>query len=85
LFQNRVTGKISIVQVPNLPLAVFIAAAGIGRLFHPGHGWGLALSVVEIAALVWWSLGEIARGVNPFRRALGAVVLVVTLVGLLTR
>ena len=27
------------------------------------------------AALLWWSFDELIRGVNPFRRGLGAVVL----------
>jgi hypothetical protein len=34
-----------------------------------------ALQLVAALALGWWALDEIGRGVNPWRRLLGAVVL----------
>ena len=42
------------------------------------------LDVAVYAALGWWATDELVRGVNPFRRILGAVVLgsaVASLVG----
>jgi hypothetical protein len=33
------------------------------------------LQLVAALALGWWALDEIGRGVNPWRRLLGAVVL----------
>ena len=44
-----------------------------------------ALSAVATAALVWWAIDEILRGVNPFRRGLGAVVLALTAAQVVTR
>jgi hypothetical protein len=43
------------------------------------------VSVVATVALLWWSIDEIVRGVNPFRRILGAVVLVAVVVGFFLR
>jgi hypothetical protein len=34
---------------------------------------------------MWWALDELIRGVNPFRRLLGAVVAVITLLGVAAR
>jgi hypothetical protein len=82
LFENRRTGKITVVQLPNLPLAVFLTVAAIRAVVHL-HGLpATVIGAVASVALVWWAVGEIARGVNPFRRALGACVLAVAVVGL---
>ena len=35
-------------------------------------------------ALIWWAIAELLQGVNPFRRLLGAVVLVGLVVSRLT-
>ena len=75
LFCNRHTGAITIGQLPNLPLAAYIVATLAGWLLKPRGDAGDALGVVATLALVWWALDEILRGVNPFRRLLGAVVL----------
>jgi hypothetical protein len=42
-----------------------------------------AVTAVGTVALVVWALDELVRGVNPFRRLLGAGVLVTQGVGLL--
>lgn len=76
LFRNRRTGGITIGQWPNLPLWLFIAASVIRRLARPEGDAGRAVEVVAVGSLAWWSVDEIVRGVNPFRRALGAAVLV---------
>ena len=75
LFRNRHTGRITIVQAPNLALWLFIAAAALRALFDPSGGLRTALDVVGTAALVWWAVDEMARGVNPWRRLLGGAVL----------
>jgi hypothetical protein len=85
MFRDRSTGKIVIVQWPNVPLAVFLVAAVVRRLVHPAGRAGAALSAVAVVALLWWAGDEVLRGVNPFRRLLGATVLVVTVVGLFLR
>ena len=75
LFRSRETGRITIAQMPNLPLWIFIVAAALRAVFDPTGGARTALDVVATGALVWWAVDEIARGVNPWRRILGAVVL----------
>jgi hypothetical protein len=85
VFRSRETGDIVIAQWPNVPLAVFIVARGLDWLVDPGTPWSTVLSVVGTVALVWWAVDEIVRGVNPWRRFLGAGVLAVLLVGIIAR
>lgn len=75
-FRSRKTGRITVVQWPNLPLAVAIVAAVTHALTRLTGRTGTALSVVTDAALAVWAVMEIGWGVNPFRRALGAVILI---------
>jgi hypothetical protein len=75
LFRNRQTGEITIAQAPNPPLWVFLAAAIVQAIFRPTDGVGTALTVVARGALAIWAIDEVARGVNPFRRILGGIVL----------
>lgn len=75
LFRNRHTGRITIVQAPNLALWLFIAAAVLRSVLDPSGGSRTALDGMAAAALVWWALDEIGRGVNPWRRLLGGAVL----------
>ena len=84
-FRNPDTGELVIVQLPNIPLWIFIVAAVAKRVLHPHGAVGTAVSIVAAVSLVVWAVGEIARGESPFRRVLGAVVLVVTALGLLLR
>jgi hypothetical protein len=84
-FRDRTTGRVVVAQLPNLPLWVFLAATGVRVVLHPHGRVADALTVLGTVALVWWALDEVVRGVNPFRRALGGVVLAVTLVGLVAR
>lgn len=83
LFRDRRTGRIVIAQVPNLPLGLFLVAAGLRWLLDPAGAARTALTVVATGALLWWAVDEVARGVNPWRRLLGAVVLAATVAGLL--
>ena len=84
MFRDRSTGQVVIAQLPNLPLIVFLVAAAVRRFASPGGATGTAVSLVATAAILWWSVDEVVRGVNPFRRILGGVVAVVTLAGLAT-
>jgi hypothetical protein len=83
-FTNPHTGRLAVVQWPNLPLIIFLAATGARVLGHPKGTTGTAVAVVGDAALVVWSLLEIARGDSPFRRVLGAAVLAVMVAGILS-
>jgi hypothetical protein len=75
LLRSRTTGRITIAQAPNLPLGLFLAAVAARWLLTP-DGWSATgLDVVATGGLVWWAGDELLRGVNPWRRLLGAAVL----------
>jgi hypothetical protein len=69
-FRNRRTGEITIAQLPNVALWIFLAAVVV-RWFLPGGPARTVLDVVALAGLAWWAVDEVARGVNPWRRVLG--------------
>jgi len=75
VFRSRASGRVVVAQMPNLPLLVFLAAAALKFFLHPHGQAGTALGVAATVALVTWAALEIARGVNPFRRIAGGVVL----------
>lgn len=78
LFRDRRTGSVVIAQWPNLALSLFLAAVAIRLLVHPAGTAATLLNAVGALTLTWWAVDEVARGVNPFRRALGAAVLAAT-------
>jgi hypothetical protein len=80
--RDRRTGRIVVAQWPNAALVVWLTATVAGALLDLDGRWGQALRVVATVALTWWAVDEIARGVNPWRRLLGAVVLAGVVVGL---
>src|SRR3954452_219019 len=75
-FRNPETGEVVVAQMPNIPLWVFLAATVTRLLLHPTGTLGTIVSVVGTVGLVVWAALEIIRGESPFRRALGAVVMV---------
>jgi hypothetical protein len=82
-FRNRETGEITIVQAPNLALWVVIAAGALLWLWPKPGGSHSALEIVFKGGLIVWAIDEIVRGVNPWRRCLGASVLVYELTTIL--
>lgn len=78
LFRDREAGRIVIAQLPNPPLIIFLGASLIRRLGDPEGDVRTVVTLVAAGALLWWALDEVLRGVNPFRRILGAVVLALT-------
>ena len=80
-FRNPQTGEVVIAQPPNLPLWIFLAATVVRIVVHPHGAAGTAVSIVGAIALAWWAILEITKGESPFRRVLGAVVLVTMVVG----
>jgi hypothetical protein len=80
LFRSRETGRITIVQAPNLPLLLWLGLTVLRWVLHPGDGWRIALNVAAGGAIVVWAGDEVIRGVNPWRRLLGGGVLVVVVV-----
>ena len=81
LFRNRTTGTITLAQAPNLSLVIFALLAAARWIFTPTGMAGTVVDVTAGAALAWWSIDELIRGVNPFRRMIGAGVLGWTIAG----
>lgn len=75
-FADRDTGRIVIAQAPNTALLVVLGALGVEVLFKPDGTGGRVVAAAKTASLTYWSFDEILRGANPWRRTLGAVVLV---------
>jgi hypothetical protein len=75
-FRNRDTGAITIAQAPNLALWIVIVAAVLRWLWPFDGKLSEALTVVVKGGLLFWAADEIFRGVNPWRRCLGAAVVV---------
>ncbi len=84
-FTSRTTGRIVVAQAPNLALAVFALASVAGRLLADHHTTARILSDVASGAIIFWSLDEIVRGINPWRRALGTVVLAFSIMSIWRR
>ncbi len=82
-FRNRQTGAITIGQAPNLTLWIVIVAAVLLWVWHPPGRLGTALEIILKGSLFVWAIDEIVRGVNPWRRCLGAAVLVYELTTIL--
>jgi hypothetical protein len=78
MFVSRHSGRLVVAQWPNVPLAAFLLLFVVSRIFHPSGSMGTFIRVLGIAALLVWALDELLRGVNPFRRILGAAVLLAT-------
>ncbi len=74
-FRSRATGRITLGQWPNLPLWLFIGSSVLARLPALPEAAARALHLGADLALAWWALDEIVRGVNPWRRFLGAAAL----------
>lgn len=75
-------GRWAIGQPPNPAIVVFGAATVLR--WSPYDALDAQLPLIAVGALIVWSADELARGANPLRRLLGAVVLVWQVVGLLT-
>ncbi|MBD2506080.1 hypothetical protein H6G91_02135 [Nostoc muscorum FACHB-395] len=68
-------GKIVLVQMPNLPLIVWIVTSLLALIFTNGK-INTVLDVVANGSLFTWAWLELFQGVNYFRRALGLAVLI---------
>jgi len=78
MFVNRRTGGLTVAQWPNTALSVSIALS-IALRFPIQKGTPeTTLRVLSVVATIVWAVDELVRGVNPFRRMLGFVVLLTT-------
>jgi hypothetical protein len=73
-------GRIVLIQLPNLPLAVFFVASISTRLLGGGAATDL-LKTIAFGSIFTWAWLEIFAGANYFRRALGLVVLGLSIMG----
>ena len=74
-----------VAQVPNLPLLIWVGTIVLRRFIESGT---TARDILEWAgwlALGWWSIDELFRGLNPWRRLLGLVGCAAVGIGLVTR
>jgi hypothetical protein len=87
MFVNRRTGGLTVAQWPNVALSVSIALSIARRLNIRKGTPETTLGVLSVVATIVWAVDELVRGVNPFRRVLGLVVLLTTAssIGLLAR
>ena len=75
-------GHLTLAQPPNPPLLVWLAAVGLGAFdLAPAHE--AAVTGVRHGALLAWAADELLRGDSPFRRVLGAGVLVLQVAALM--
>lgn len=74
IWRNK-DGKVVIMEWPNIPLIGW-AAANFVSLVSPTRGLSKFTWWIGFVFLVVWALLEIVRGVNYFRRGLGVVVLI---------
>ena len=70
-FLDRRSGRIVVAHAPNLALWLWIATAVSRRLVEAGSLVHELLGWAGAAALGWWAIDELVRGVNPWRRLLG--------------
>ncbi len=71
VFRNRRTGAITIAQLPNVPLWIFLVTIVLRRFVTVTGTPRTLADAVAVASLGWWAVDEVLRGVNPFRRVLG--------------
>lgn len=67
MFRNRATGQITVVQIPNIALSIYLVTVVL-RWIMPAY---TAIDWIAVGALAWWAVDELFRGVNPWRRLLG--------------
>jgi hypothetical protein len=74
LFRNRETGQFTVAQRPNLPLCGFLLGELVLLILPLAPRSRGVVAGVAGGLLAWWAIDEVVRGVNPWRRFLGASV-----------
>ena len=75
-FESRETGRITIAQFPNWPLWAIAAGWVVGAVAPSESAVADAAHLAVVALWLVWAGDELIRGVNPWRRVLGAAVIV---------
>ncbi len=81
-FRDRRTGRITVAQFPNVALGIFLATVALRLVVPTGTTGRTVVDGIGLAALAWWAVDEVVRGVNPWRRLLGVGGCVVVVSGL---
>lgn len=76
-------GRVVIWQTPNMWLIGWAALTVISLLFSGQSRAATIFAVTGSIALIIWSVLEILKGVNYFRRALGLVVLILSVLSII--
>jgi hypothetical protein len=82
-FENRRTGEITIAQFPNWPLFAIAFGWLVLLVTDDGSAAHDTTRVVVTGLWLFWGADEVIRGVNPWRRVLGALVIAWQLVRVL--
>lgn len=77
-------GKIVIGQFPNFPLILWFLTKGMSLVTN-NKGLKTSLDIASLIFLTIWALLELTRGVNSFRKTLGAITLVFIAIYVVTR
>jgi hypothetical protein len=73
------SGKVVLIQPPNLLIVVWLGSTLLPMIFAVGR-IGVGLDAVAFGCLFAWAWEELFQGVNYFRKGLGLLVLVGTIV-----
>ena len=76
LYRNPRTGKRVRGEFPNLSMIAFLSSHA-ASVFVPDDDAAAVARDVAFFSLLWWAADELIRGHSPFRRILGAGVLVI--------
>lgn len=71
-------GNLTIAQMPNLPILIWLAATLLALLITSGN-FHRGLDALAFGSLFTWAWQELFQGVNYFRRLLGLIVLLVAI------
>jgi hypothetical protein len=74
-FEDRRTGRITVAQAPNWPIYALGVTWLARRFTSGGSGPDDLLAAAWTALWIYWGADELIRGVNPWRRVLGATVI----------
>lgn len=83
-FENRQTGEITFAQFPNWPMFAIGAGWLVGAVADDGSTIDRTAAIAVTGLWVYWGTLELIQGVNPWRRLLGAVIVVAQFVKLVT-
>jgi hypothetical protein len=81
-FLSNSEGRIVMWQKPNPPLVAWLVFTVLGLLLHAGTLRSIVHLAAHIAILIWAAL-ELFWGASPFRRTLGAIVMLLTVLSVL--